>query len=129
MTPRPLRFARKQRLARKKDFERVFARRCSTADANLVIYADANRLAHSRLGLAVSRRLGRATVRNRIKRRIREAFRTNQYDLPTGLDLICIPRPGPPRKTDQYADTLRRLIPILRKRLVPATPPRNANQA
>jgi len=112
-----LRFTREMRITRKRDFERIFARRCSTADDVLVIHADANGLAHSRLGLAVSRRIGGAVQRNRIKRQIREAFRTHQHDLPSGLDAVCIPRSGRSLETHAYAESLSRLLPVLQRRL------------
>ncbi len=112
-----LKFARTMRLTRKRDFERVFARRCSAADDVLVIHADTNGLAHSRLGLAVSRRIGGAVQRNRIKRRIREAFRTRRQELPPGLDAVCIPKSGRSLDTRAYAESLSRLLPVLRQRL------------
>ncbi len=46
-----------------------------------------------RLGISVGRKYGNAVARNRIKRRIRTAFRLEQHDLPTGIDLVMIPRP------------------------------------
>ncbi len=51
-----------------------------------------NELPHPRLGLAVGRRHGGAVQRNRIKRRLREAFRSQQHELPIGFDLVCSPR-------------------------------------
>ena len=116
----PLRLTRNQRLRRRNDFQRVFARRNRAGDQNLLIYARGNDLSHARLGLMVSRRLGRAVTRNRFKRRIREAFRTNQHDLPKDLDFVCIPRPGTPRTVESYARSLRRLLHLLRRRLAAA---------
>ncbi|MCA1906681.1 MAG: ribonuclease P protein component [Desulfarculus sp.] len=52
-----------------------------------------NGLAFSRLGLTVSRRVGGAVVRNRIKRRLREIFRRAGADLPRGIDLVAVARP------------------------------------
>lgn len=46
------------------------------------------------MGLTVSRRVGGAVVRNRVKRRIREWFRGNREILPEGLDLVVIARRG-----------------------------------
>jgi ribonuclease P protein component len=60
----------------------------------IVLYGAANSLAHARLGLSVSRKVGGAVLRNRWKRLLREAFRTRRSRLPTGLDLIAIPRSG-----------------------------------
>ena len=45
----------------------------------------------SRLGIAATRKLGGAVVRNRAKRLVREVFR--QADVPAGLDIVVIPRP------------------------------------
>ena len=112
-----LKFGRKQRLKQRRDFARVFARRVSAGDRHLVVYAERNDLPHSRLGIVVSRRLGKAVLRNRLKRLVREAYRLQQHDLPAGLDIICIPRRDPGASLDDYATSLRRLLPKLHKRL------------
>ena len=52
-----------------------------------------NGLEASRLGLTVSRRVGNAVVRNRIKRRLREIFRRAGELLPRGIDLVAVARP------------------------------------
>lgn len=54
------------------------------------VVAAANDRDHARLGLAVSRRVGNAVVRNRVKRRLREIFRRNRGALPVA-DLVVIP--------------------------------------
>ncbi len=48
----------------------------------------------SRLGLAVSRKVGNAVVRNKLKRRLREIFRCEKGASPCHRDMILIPRPG-----------------------------------
>lgn len=45
-----------------------------------------------RLGVTVSRKIGSAVVRNRIKRLIREAFRLQQHQLPSRMDLVVVAR-------------------------------------
>ena len=53
-----------------------------------------NRLPHARLGLSVSKKLGPAVRRNRIKRMIREAFRQSRWEIEAragGVDLVVIP--------------------------------------
>ena len=85
------RFPKRLRLLRPTEFERVMAARASAADGLVRMYATANGLDHSRLGLTVSRKVGGAVERNRWKRAIREAFRLAQHELPA-LDMVCIPQ-------------------------------------
>jgi ribonuclease P protein component len=88
------RFPAEQRIRRNADFQRVFARRCRASDNRLLVFGCPNGLAHPRLGLSVSRKLGGAVVRNRWKRLLREAFRLAGQRLPAGTDLVVIPRAG-----------------------------------
>ena len=90
MTDHP--FPAEARLRRSADFGRVYDRRSSASDGRIVVYAAANGLKHSRLGLSVSSRIGGAVVRNRWKRLIREAFRLRREELPLGVDLVVVPR-------------------------------------
>lgn len=101
----PHRFSKSMRLLRASEFERVFATRASAGDDSLIVYGAANELGHPRLGLTVSRKVGRAVARNRWKRAVREAFRLVQHELPS-LDLVCIPR-------GQAAPDLKRLMKSL----------------
>lgn len=111
------RFTRRQRLTRQRDFERVFEGRCRAADASMVIYVDTNGLSDTRLGMSVSRRVGNAVKRNRIKRLIREAFRLSQHDLPAGLDVVCVVKPADALRVDDYRESLVRLIESAHRKL------------
>ncbi len=86
------RFPAQYRLRHAREFQQVYRHRQSVADSCLVVYARPNELNYSRLGLSVSRRVGNAVVRNRWKRWIRESFRQQNHQLPSGLDLVVIPR-------------------------------------
>src|SRR5438477_12551949 len=92
---------RNMRLRKAADFQKVYDRRRSASDQNLIIYACENGLPHLRLGLSVSRKNGKAHQRNRLRRLYREAFRLTRHEMPVGLDLVIIPRrPKPPTLTE-----------------------------
>jgi ribonuclease P protein component len=71
----------------------------------------ANRLPYMRLGLSVSRRIGRAVIRNRIKRVVREGFRQAPSRGSGGLDVVIIPKnPKELQKADVIAVRLDRIL-------------------
>lgn len=82
-------------MLRSADFRRARAEgaRVRTAHFILVVVARAEP-GPLRLGLVVSRKVGNAVARNRVKRRVRELFRTTDDLLPPGVDLVVIAGPG-----------------------------------
>lgn len=62
------------------------------ANGYLVLYAKKNRLGCNRLGLTVSKKLGHAVVRNRVRRRLREIYRLNEGKFSPGWDLVLVAR-------------------------------------
>lgn len=78
-------------------------------DQHLLMYAAANGLAWTRLGLAVGKRHGNAIRRNRLKRICREAFRRIRLNLPAGLDLVLVPRAGEEPGAPELRASLLRL--------------------
>ena len=87
---------RRRRLARSAEFERVYRHGRSKANRFLVLYAFPRDEADDdgpRLGLSVSRRVGGAVDRTRVKRVLREAFWEEAERLPEGADYVVVARP------------------------------------
>ena len=91
--PHSQRFPRVHRLTKSSDFERVYRTGKLIHNEHVRIYVLVQeRDAPPRLGLSVTRRLGKASVRNRLKRWIREWFRTRQSQL-DAFEIVVQPKP------------------------------------
>jgi len=97
-----------RRLHGRRAFGAVFDARCRKHAGPIVVCGKPSGLGYCRLGLSVSRRVGIAVRRNRIKRLLREAFRLCQHDFPTGVvglegyDVVLVVRPHDPAKLTDY---------------------------
>ena len=110
-------FHKSQHIRAKADFERVYAAKIKAADGNLLIFADRNGQPRTRIGLSVSKKHGGAVVRNRLKRLLREAFRLQQHQIPSGLDLILIPLAANRASLESYQDGLIKITRRLLRRM------------
>ncbi len=72
-------------------FRRLY-RTSGMANSCLVLYARKNRTGTNRIGITVSKKLGKAVVRNRVRRRIREAYRLNEERFQPGWDIVIVAR-------------------------------------
>ena len=59
---------------------------------HLVLYARKNRLGENRVGITVSKKLGKAVVRNRVRRRLREVYRLHESRFLPGWDIVVVAR-------------------------------------
>jgi ribonuclease P protein component len=116
--------SREERLRRQADFRRVYDRRCSASNELLLVYGCKNGLPFSRVGLSVSRKWGKAHVRNRVRRLYREAFRLSKENLPAGLDFILIPRRTAKLKLEELLQSLPRLTRQIARRCAADPEPR-----
>lgn len=89
------RFRRAARLRDGRDYRRLASTGRRVASKNYVVLAVHRRTdGAARLGITASRRVGGAVQRNRVKRTVREWFRTRQQELASDLDVVVIARSG-----------------------------------
>ena len=72
-------------------FRRLYAT-SGQANGLMVLYAKKNRLGKNRVGITVSKKLGGAVVRNRVRRRLREVYRLNESRFLPGYDIVVVAR-------------------------------------
>lgn len=77
-------------------FRRLYNRGKSAAMPSLVLYVRRNGRKENRLGLTVSTKVGKAVVRNKVRRRLREIYRLHQAELDRGWDLVAVARSKTP---------------------------------
>ncbi len=86
--------AKRGRLTRSADFERVYRQGRSHGNRYFVLYAfPRSGEGEARLGVSVSRKVGGAVDRNLVKRLLREAFGATEHALPEGVDVVVVARP------------------------------------
>ena len=104
------RFPRAHRLGGRAAFAAVYAAAAKQSRGPLAIYSKPNDLPHCRWGLSVSRRVGNAVRRNRVKRLLRESIRLLQHDFPRGYDIVIVVRPHEPLILAEYQKLLSALM-------------------
>jgi len=110
--PKPLRytFPASHRLRSAAEYADVYDAKTRESRGPLTIYSLPNELGHCRLGMSVSRKVGIAVKRNRIRRLLREAYRHARHELPGAYDLVVVVRPHEPLVASEYQTLLRQIV-------------------
>ncbi|WP_100405883.1 ribonuclease P protein component [Bacillus solitudinis] len=105
---------KEQRIKKNDEFSYVFNKGQSVANRQFVLYSlKKEGEATYRIGLSVSKRVGHAVTRNRIKRLIRTVFQENKDDIMPGFDYVIIARK--PAAEMDYHQVESSLLHVLRK--------------
>lgn len=82
---------KKLRVRKNEDFSKIISKRISLANSSFIIYKDQNDIGHGRVGISVSKKLGKAVIRNKIKRQLRMMI-LECFDFDESCDYIVIVR-------------------------------------
>ena len=76
------------------EFQTVYKKGKSLANKHIVMFVLKNDKNINRLGISASKKIGKAVVRNKQRRRLKEAFRTLEPEISAGHDIVILPRAG-----------------------------------
>jgi len=88
----PRTFQKQEKIRKRKEFNQAFQTGTRFDSKNFIVFVSQNPLGLRRLGLTVSKKVGKAVKRNRIKRLLREFFRLNKGKMPDSKDILIIAR-------------------------------------
>lgn len=72
------------------DFKKVYRKRKTFGNRNFTLYVKRNGLAHSRMGFSINKKVGKAVVRNKIKRRLKALYQEAYPRLTPGYDYVIV---------------------------------------
>jgi ribonuclease P protein component len=87
-------FSHEVRIVRSSDYRAIYKTGRKIYSRRFILFVRTNSIGHSRLGLTVSRKVGGAVIRNRIKRLFREIFRKSFDKIPNQLDIVINAKAG-----------------------------------
>jgi ribonuclease P protein component len=88
------RFPHRHRIVRSTDYRAIYKTGKKIHSDKFVLFGRENEKGHARLGITVSRKIGCASIRNRIKRLFREIFRRSSAEIPGNLDIVVNAKSG-----------------------------------
>lgn len=95
-----------QTLNQNSDFRRLYYKGRSLSSPELVTYVLKNRMGKTRFGITVSKKIGNAVIRNRARRVIAAAFRTQAEKLESGYDICFVARTKTPLCKSQRIEAI-----------------------
>lgn len=110
-SPRTERFPKRARVVASRDYERAQSRGRRRRGDHLTLWLSTNARGVARLGMAVSRKVGKSHDRQKLRRRLRELFRRHRIPLHPGYDHIVVARPGAAEMS--FDDLARELTQLL----------------
>ena len=99
-------------LKKNEDFKKVYNKRNSYANRELIMYISKNGTDTKRLGVSVSKKVGNTIVRHRLARLEREAFSLNTNHILDGIDVVLVVKAG--LKDKGYTETCKSMIHLLK---------------
>lgn len=105
--------SKNQVLKNSMQFNNVYKNGTSIVNKNLVMYYFKNELGYSRLGISISKKVGKSVVRNRVRRLIRENYRLNSGDLFDGYDIVIVSRVR--SKDSDYNEINKAMLNLFRR--------------
>jgi ribonuclease P protein component len=85
-------FEKNERLRLRNDFKKLFDSKSRAVNSYFVLVFRENNLGYSRIAVSIKRKFGKAILRNKLRRQIKEIYRTNKSEFPQGYDFLFIPR-------------------------------------
>jgi ribonuclease P protein component len=119
--PRPEGLPKEKRLAKRREFVRVYESGRKVFSRYAVLFVAGNDLSHSRIGITATKKLGKANVRNRLKRWTREVYRRQREPLSLdarSIDIVVNVKPNAAEAS--FADYSRELARVLERVAAPA---------
>jgi ribonuclease P protein component len=101
---------KEERVRKNSHFRYIYNRGKSLSNSSLVMYITKNNKNLNRIGISVSKKVGKSVVRSRVKRLIKESYRNNKQLFKKGYDIIYIARVGTSKlKYDDFQKSILNL--------------------